>query len=84
MPATTPAEWLRLVAESAPALRAAGVTRLKLAGCEIEISPSEPAVVRIEREEPTYGDPLDDPATFGLSAGRLPGYPRRHREESDA
>ena len=84
MPATPPAEWLRLIVANAEALRAAGVTRVKLSGAEFEIAPPPPPemVVRVETEAESFENPLDDPATFG---GRLPGFPRRHRNgEGDA
>ncbi len=81
MAGTSPAEWLRLIVANAEALRSAGVRRVKLSGAEFEIAAPEPQVVRIDAEETDYGDPLDDPATFG---GKLPGFPRRHRRESDA
>lgn len=80
MAGISPAEWLRLITEHAKALREAGVTRLKLSGCELELSKEEPMVVRIESEERTFEDPLDDPATFG---GRMPGF-RRRRDEGEA
>lgn len=69
----TPGEWFSLIAERAPALRAAGVTRLVLDGTEIDFAPHMPDVKPAIDAQFDYSDPLDDPATYG-NTGNVPGY----------
>lgn len=77
----TPAEWLDLIARKVPALRAAGVLRIQFEGCTVDIAPL-PAIAEgeVATSVPVldYGDPLDDPDTFG---GKVPTL-RRQREDA--
>jgi hypothetical protein len=76
-------EWLLLLAEQAPALRAAGVLSVSIDGAAATFLPAEAAIAMAAAptaddqrpREPTgdLTDPLNDPATFG---GTLPGYVR--------
>lgn len=71
----SPEEWFSLIAERAPLLRAAGVTRLVIEGTEIDLAPhiaSEPIRVGPDAQF-DYSDPLDDPATYGHTS-TVPGY----------
>lgn len=78
------AKRLRLIAESAAGLRAAGVTSLEIDGDRIAVryappygpadepviaSIDKPPVVAVDDEPET--DPLDDPDTYG---GEVPGF----------
>jgi hypothetical protein len=78
---TQPAEWLDLVARNAERLRKAGVTKLELDGCKVELSPyvSEEIVKRAleQEDEPNV---WGDPATFGLRDGRVPGFSKLHED----
>lgn len=80
---TRPEEWLRMVAEHAPALREAGVVRFEVEGCRIELSPAEPPSIPMAPEpESEAFNPLEDPATFGDRSGRfVPGWNLQHRED---
>lgn len=78
-PRTTPAQWLELLIERAPQLRRAGVTRIALEGCTVDLAPVEPAAVHVPEEEAELLDPLDDPRTF--PGGRMPTF-QRITEES--
>lgn len=69
-------EWIELLVANAAGLRAAGVTRIKAEGFEAEIAPEVPALPELPRgtqdeDHRFFGDPLDDPETFG---GHLPSY----------
>lgn len=70
------AEWIRLLRENAEQLRKAGVTRIVANGYGADIAPEVPELPgRPDHdhadERRSYGDPLDDPETFG---GHLPTY----------
>jgi hypothetical protein len=77
MTKTSPREWLELIAEKAEDLRRAGVVRVKLAGCEVEIAPAiEP--LRVTDAGLTAAEPVDalnDPASF--VGGRVPRFHKR-------
>lgn len=71
----TPADWMTLVTERAPALRRAGVTTIELAGCVLDLAPWDaPSVgdAPAARAESSTSDPLFDPATY--HDGRVPGF----------
>ena len=81
----SPAEWFSLIAERAPSLRAAGVTRVVLDGTEIDLAPHIPDVTKVTAESQfDFSDPLDDPATYGFTAS-VPGYriPREFPEDDN-
>ena len=65
-----PAVWFEAIVKYADAMRAAGVTHVKLEGCEISFAAVPPPAVVVD---PEPGDALSDPVTYG---GRVPGYPR--------
>ena len=74
----TLAKKLDTIARKAPALRAAGVTRVEVDGVAFEIDPPMPEVDNDpQRNERMRGDldALDDPDTFG---GAVPTMRRRH------
>lgn len=74
---TTPEKWLDLLIARAGDLRKAGVTRVELDGCTVDLAPPEQPLVPLElHEEDEVRDPLSDPATYGRSGGWLPGFPR--------
>ena len=82
----SPADWLTLIADRAPALRAAGVTELELDGARVLLAPHVPppdktAPTRQLPEESS--DPLGDAATY--AGGIVPGYriQREWDEEDD-
>ena len=81
---TSGAEWLRLLAEKAPALRAAGVLHLELEGMTVDLARAEPEATKAEPFEPDRDemDPLLDPATYGWRE-RVPGFRRQPRDEDD-
>lgn len=75
---------LKTIREHAESLRAAGVVRFEVNGCKVWLdgpapTPTEAKPTPDHDEE--YADPLDDPATFGLRGGRVPGYRRRSEDE---
>lgn len=77
----TAAEVLDLIVERSPALRAAGVMELELAGFKVKLTPhvSEgPIVIQGPERELSA---MDDPKTFGLAEGApVPGFAAlRHR-----
>ena len=86
-----PDELMRLVLAHAAELRAAGVRRLRLGTCEVELAPPEgseaigPATVGTGLVETV--SPLDDPVTFGVDPrrqdGRPPEYPARRRAREE-
>lgn len=75
-----PAEWLDLLIDRAPALRASGVLEVELDGCAVKLAPHVADEHGEEAGEGAWSpDPLKDPATFG---GVLPGFDRlREREQ---
>lgn len=84
----TPADFLALVAERAAELRAAGVRKLELADMRLELDPydgpppaatRDPQTVEIVSDD---SDPLNDPATFAMRDGSIPGF-RRTRGEAE-
>lgn len=91
----TPPEWLALLVDKAPALRAAGVTSLDIHGdrMSVRLAPYEPPDPAAPRDDGQHQhpaepgperDPLDDPETFGGGVdGAVPGYPLDD-EEHDA
>lgn len=64
---TSAEQWLDLIEKRAKGLREAGVKRIELDGCKVDLAPTEPDVGGLfEKEQPTEPlDPLDDPATYG-------------------
>jgi len=77
--ATRPSDLLRLLRTHAKPLREAGVTRIKLEGLEVDLAPPEPTLPSSPpRIEDDWGDPLNDPATFG---GSMPRLNRKSTEE---
>ena len=82
----SPAAWLTLLIERAPALREAGVLDLTIGAVSMRLAPHEapPAVpdARERVEEPANA--LDDELTYGRRPGSgVPGFPRRRHEEND-
>lgn len=75
-------EQLAIITAEAPELRKAGVRALKLGDVEISLTPHDVAVSFSQDGESDPSDPLDDPATFGRSAG-VPRL-RRHEEASES
>lgn len=77
----TPAELIKLLTSTSPALRAAGVLQLTTSDFDLRLAPAEPPPPRqlTKREveaaakasQPVH--PLDDPDTFG---GYVPGVPQ--------
>jgi len=70
----SPSDWVDLVESKAPGLRRAGVLRIVLDGCTVELAPYVPefepeqlSLVHIGSE-----DPLDDPWTYGEGAEDIP------------
>jgi hypothetical protein len=76
---TTLAETLRVIAENAPRLRAAGVQQLAIDGVSMVLAPpapSAPADPPASTDEEPTGD-LDDPTTYGRPEGSsAPGFVR--------
>ena len=74
MATPTPAEWLELLIERAPALREAGVAHIEIGDVVVDLHPhyvlQQPDD---DDDEPTRAprDPLEDDATFG---GRVPRW----------
>ena len=77
---TSPAEWFRLATEYADKLRKAGVLRLELTGCVMELAPVPEPMPSRAPEPDEYSDPLDDPATYGLR-NTVPGFRRTPVDE---
>lgn len=82
----SPAAWLTLLVDRAPALRAAGVLDLSIGGVSVRLAPHEPPPAapdpRERVEEPANA--LDDELTYGRRPGSgVPGFPRRRHEEND-
>jgi hypothetical protein len=80
----SPADWLALIIDRAPALREAGVLELTVYGVAMHLAPHEPPPAapspRDRVEEPTNA--LDDELTYGRRPGSgVPGFPRRRHEE---
>lgn len=72
------AETLRIIADNAPALRAAGVQSLTVEGVSmVLVPPDPPAFVEVapDRDEPTSD--MNDPTTYGLPEGAEPPGFRR-------
>lgn len=71
-----PADWLTLIEERAPGLRAAGVQSLSLEGVSIQLAPRDTPIERDlpvgETSEPDESDPLNNPMLY--PGGRIPGY----------
>lgn len=74
-------ETLRVISQHAPALREAGVTRVRADGVEFELQPDIPEpVVAAPQPEPAAKSPLDDATTYGFAAGSsLPGFRNPNR-----
>lgn len=82
----SPALWIKLLIEQAPALREAGVLDLTIGGVSVRLAPHEPPPAtpdpRERVEEPANA--LDDELTYGRRPGSgVPGFPRRRHEEND-
>lgn len=81
----TPAQWLSLVAEKAAELRKAGIRKLTMPELQLELDPYEmpPEPVRNPQhvEIVEDSDPLNDPATFAMRDGSVPGIRRRRSED---
>jgi hypothetical protein len=81
------AALLDLLVERAPGLREVGVRRVELAGLAFELA--EPRLTleqgpsRADVQLADEMDPLMDPATYGRSDGRVPGFTRPERDEDD-
>lgn len=82
----TPAELLDLLASKAKVLRSVGVLRVELDGCKFELAPDDepvqfrpsgPAPDEVPVPDESY--PLDDPMTYGLRGGKVPGFSRVRR-----
>ena len=74
-------EIVNLLAERAPALRAAGVTSFTIGDFAVDFAPHEqpppPPRRRADEDDPApdaSSDPMQDPATYG--GGRVPGFTR--------
>jgi hypothetical protein len=75
MPATaktTPAQWVDLLVRHGAALRTAGVTKIEIGECLVELAPPDQVVSITADDEDEDGfnaglevDPLDDQNTFG-------------------
>jgi hypothetical protein len=72
----TASELLTLIAERADGLRRAGVLVVTVDGFSAQLAPWNPPTQpeRPTAAEPTYSDPLLDPATY--PGGRVPGFER--------
>lgn len=82
MTKTTLADTLSLIAERAPALRAAGVRVVDVENVHFELDPPEPPEPKLLPDADQDEDevaPLDDPMTYG----RRKTVPRRHDFEDD-
>lgn len=82
----SPAAWLTLLVERAPALREAGVLDLSLGGMSVRLAPHEPppAVPEARERVEEPANALDDELTYGRRPGSgVPGFPRRRHEEID-
>lgn len=82
----SPALWIKLLLEQAPALREAGVLELTIGGVSMRLAPHEAPPAEAgpsdRVEEPTNA--LDDELTYGRRPGTgVPGFPRRRHEETD-
>ena len=76
-----PADWIRLLRDNAKKLRAAGVTRIKFEGLEVDLAPPEPQMpAAVPVSDADISDALDDPATFG---GSVPRFKRRWQDEDE-
>jgi hypothetical protein len=64
-----------------PALRDAGVVRLRVGDVEVQLREPEPTPAAAHESAPERAPihPLDDPATFGRRNGGVPSF-RRHEE----
>ena len=75
--------WVELVIAKAGDLRAAGVMKLSVAGCSVDLSelyaePKQPTEITeddFDKAQREPADPLDDPVTFGYK-GFIPGFSR--------
>lgn len=82
MAAKSLAETLTLIAEKAPALRAAGVRVIDVDDVHVELAPADPPEANADAksdEDEDDLDPLDDPRTFG----RKKTVPKRRSTEDD-
>lgn len=76
---STAAETLSLIAERAEALRKVGVLVVTVDGFSVQLAPwADPGQPDRSVAEPTYADPLSDPATY--PGGRVPGFEREPHE----
>lgn len=82
----SPAAWLALLIERAPALREAGVLDLTIGAVSMRLAPHEapPAVPDARERVDEPANALDDELTYGRRPGSgVPGFPRRRPEEID-
>lgn len=81
----TPAQWLALVAEKAAELRKAGVRKLVLPQLQLELDAYEPEQPAVPARDPSTvemtedSDPLNDPTTFAMRDGSIPGFKNNRR-----
>lgn len=86
----TAAEWLALIAERAAELRAAGVRKLTFpanyGAVQLELDAYEGSPAAPSRDPQTVemvddADPLNDPATFAMRDGSIPGFKGSKRSD---
>lgn len=68
------ADRLTLLAEHAPSLRVAGITKLAIDGIELELAPHTPVSAQdfAPPQSQHSSDPLYDSSTY--AGGQVPGY----------
>lgn len=80
-----PAEWFALLEAHAERLRKAGITRIELEGCVVDLAPYVEGEGKADGED--EAGPVDawsDPATYGLPDGApVPGFMRLRNRDDD-